>query len=290
MSKNNNQPKLTAFMKKNSNESSSHSGKRQNHNISVNVFLNLELNSRIGKRNARTIYFVTAVPETETRSINREAHSTSSATVCTDENTNESTTVNVNVSLNIIARIRKCKVNNENKFPIENFSLCNSQYNLLFRLDINAGAAIVENGPTDICSYGTIRKMEPQKLKPGLTFPQTDKRKFNPKWLNDYIWMEYSVSKNAVFCYACRQLSPVHDRDNVFKYTGFAHWKTALESNKGFKRHQSCVMHSNSMAKWSEAIEREKNNTSVIQMASGNVLEYRRNYMKKIIEVLYYHR
>lgn len=90
---------------------------------------------------------------------------------------------------------------------------------MLFRLDINAGAAIVENGLTDICSYGTIRKMEPQKLKPGLTFPQTDKRKFNPKWLNDYIWMEYSVSKNAVFCYACRQFSPVHDRDNVFKYT-----------------------------------------------------------------------
>lgn len=116
-------------------------------------------------------------------------------------------------------------------------------------------------------------------------FPKTDNRKFNHKWLNDYVWLEYSVSKNAVFCYACRQFSPTNERDNVFKCDGFSHWKSALESNKGFKKHQISGMHLNSMAKWSEAINRQKSNTSVTKMASGNVLQYRRSYVKKIIEV-----
>lgn len=44
-------------------------------------------------------------------------------------------------------------------------------------------------------------------------------------------------------------------------------------------------MHLNSMAKWADAIDRQKTNASVIEMASGNVLQYRRNYVKKVIEV-----
>lgn len=118
-------------------------------------------------------------------------------------------------------------------------------------------------------------------------FPITDKRKFKQTWLNDYAWLEYSVSKNAVFCYACRQFSPTHERDTAFKTIGFSHWKSALESNKGFKKHQNSRMHLSSMAKWTEAINRQNTNTNVIEMASGNVLQYRRNYVKKIIEVLY---
>lgn len=130
--------------------------------------------------------------------------------------------------------------------------------------------------------------MEPQilHLPSGHQFPvNTDKRKFQLKWLTDYIWLEYSVSKNAVYCYACRQFSPTHERDNVFKYSGFSQWKIALESNKGLKRHQSSAMHVSSMAKWAEALNRQKSNTSVMELASGNVLQYRRNYMKKVIEV-----
>lgn len=161
----------------------------------------------------------------------------------------------------------------------------------IFSIDVSANAEIVPAAAIDISSYGKLKNVEPQvlHLPAGYQFPTTDKRKFNEKWLKDYVWLEYSVSKDAAFCYACRQFSPTHERDNIFKYTGFTNWKTALESNKGFKKHQSCGMHMNSMAKWSEAIDRQKTNTSVFEMASGNVLQYRRNYVKKIIEVLYLH-
>lgn len=110
--------------------------------------------------------------------------------------------------------------------------------------------------------------MEPQVLPAGCKLPSTDKRKFNQKWLVDFIWLEYSILKDTGFCYPCRQFSSANERDNVFKYTGFSNWKTALESNKGLKRHQNSAMHLNSMVKWAEAINRQKTNTSVFEMAN----------------------
>lgn len=145
----------------------------------------------------------------------------------------------------------------------------------------------MSNDPIDITPYGKLKNMGHQvlHLSTGHQFPTTDGRKFKESWLKNYLWLEYSISKNAAFCYACRQFSPTHERDNVFKFIGFTSWKTALDTNKGFKRHESSVIHLNSMAKWTEAIDRQKTNASVIEMASGNILEYRRNYMKKIFEV-----
>lgn len=161
----------------------------------------------------------------------------------------------------------------------------------IFSIDVSANAEILPNTPNDISPYGKLKNVEPQALRlpAGYKFPITDKRKFKPKWLEDYKWLEYSVSKDAIFCYACRQFSSSNERDNVFKHIGFNNWKTALESNKGIKKHQSSTMHLNSMSKWIEAINRQKTNTSVFEIASGNVLEFRRNYMKKIVEVLYFH-
>lgn len=164
-------------------------------------------------------------------------------------------------------------------------------FQFIFFLGVSADAEVVPNVPADITPCGTLKNIESQvlHLPAGYQFPATDKRKFNQKWLKDYVWLEYSISKDAVFCYPCRAFSATNEKDQVFKSSGFSHWKTALESNKGFKRHQSSLNHLNSMAKWSEAIDRQKTNTSVIEMASGNVLQCRRNYMKKIIEVLYFH-
>lgn len=162
----------------------------------------------------------------------------------------------------------------------------------IFFIDISVNAEVVPNAPADITPYGTLKNIESQvlHLPSGYEFPiSDDKRKFNQKWLNDYVWLEYSISKNATFCYACQQFSPNNERDNVFKSSGFSNWKSALESNKGFKKHQSSAMHLSSMGKWTEAINRQKTNTSVIELGSGNVLKYRRNYVTKIIEVCFQH-
>lgn len=96
-------------------------------------------------------------------------------------------------------------------------------------VDVVSSAKIVPSVPDDIMPYGTLKNMDPQvlHLPADFLFPVTDKRKFNPKYLKEYVWLEYSVSKNSTFCYACRQYSPTHERDNVFKFSGFSNWKAA---------------------------------------------------------------
>lgn len=161
----------------------------------------------------------------------------------------------------------------------------------MFFIDTGAIAEIDTDFPNDITPYGTIKNVELQKLHlpAGFVFPPTETRRFQAKWLNDFVWMEYSISKNAVLCYPCRQFSPSNEKDIIFKKNCFSNWKTALESNKGFKKHQKTAIHLNSMSKWSEAINREKTKSSVHELASGNVLQYRRNYVKKIIDVLHFY-
>lgn len=89
------QPKLTAFIVSKSNET----GMKKNRRILVDVLVNLK--SRIGRQTTKAIYFVLAVPETETSSISSEIHSSTSAPVSAEGGLIDSTTVNVNVTLNI---------------------------------------------------------------------------------------------------------------------------------------------------------------------------------------------
>lgn len=77
------------------------SGVRKNPKIFVNVHVNVK--TRIGKKDAKAIYFVSAVPETQTSSITSESHATTSAAVCTEVGTIDSSTVNVSVAVNVIA-------------------------------------------------------------------------------------------------------------------------------------------------------------------------------------------
>lgn len=287
------QPKLADFIKSKSKSTETQTatgifhcaGMKNKSKIVVNVHVNVK--TRIGKKDTKTIHVVSAVPETQSSPLTTEAHATTSAAVFAEGGTSDSSLVNV--TLNVTAEI---EVAGKQMLNFVNYFYSNIEFILnLYSIDsvtTAAAAEIVPNVPADITPYGTLKNIEPQmlQLSAGYKFPVTDKRKFNPKYLKEYVWLEYSVSKDATFCYACRQFAPTHDRGNVFKHTGFSHWKSAAESSKGFKRHQDSGAHVSSMAKWAEALNRQKSNTSVVEIVSGNVLQYRRNYVKKILEVL----
>ncbi|XP_029151657.1 uncharacterized protein [Arachis hypogaea] len=61
-------------------------------------------------------------------------------------------------------------------------------------------------------------------------FPQTacgsSFRRFNPNWFDDYgNWLEYSISKDAVFCLCCYLMKPETEGGDAFVTTGFSNWK-----------------------------------------------------------------
>ena len=54
-------------------------------------------------------------------------------------------------------------------------------------------------------------------------------RAFNPQWFKTYCWIEYSVQKDAIFCYPCCHFSTGSGRsEKTFTHTGFHDWKHAL--------------------------------------------------------------
>ena len=51
-------------------------------------------------------------------------------------------------------------------------------------------------------------------------FPKSAGRSFHSEWYRRFIWLEYSVSKDAAFCYACRHYSAGGIKENAFTHTG----------------------------------------------------------------------
>lgn len=58
-------------------------------------------------------------------------------------------------------------------------------------------------------------------------FPQTNKRRFIPRWFDEYDWLEYSIEKDAAFCIYCYLFKAKfykHGSD-AFTSQGFKDWK-----------------------------------------------------------------
>ena len=59
-----------------------------------------------------------------------------------------------------------------------------------------------------------------------------DNRSFRDAWFKDNIWLEYSVSKDAAFCFLCFLFKPVFTGDETFTTNGFgsfSNWKKAID-------------------------------------------------------------
>lgn len=97
------QSKLTDFVTKQSSEAPSHTGTtRKSRMINMNMLVNVNMTSRFGKKEAKTFYFVSAIPVTQSSSITSTASSSTLGQSRTEDEI-ESTTMNVNVTLNVTA-------------------------------------------------------------------------------------------------------------------------------------------------------------------------------------------
>jgi len=78
------------------------------------------------------------------------------------------------------------------------------------------------------------------------------KRSFKSNWFDKYKWLEYSISKDAAYCFPCRFFS-LHDSsrpgtiEGAFTATGFCSWHKATQK---FDLHQDSKCHSSSVNSW----------------------------------------
>ncbi|XP_051978283.1 DNA replication licensing factor mcm2-like isoform X2 [Xyrauchen texanus] len=109
---------------------------------------------------------------------------------------------------------------------------------------------------SDMCKDISQSRAERPRQPLLKVFPRTligDRRRgFMKEWYSTHKWLEYSQSKDAAFCYACRHFSLPSSRDSAFKSEGFRHWKKATFSDGGFASHAQSESHTNAMLAWKD--------------------------------------
>lgn len=122
-----------------------------------------------------------------------------------------------------------------------------------------------------------------------ITFPKSgvgqDVRSFQIQWLRRYDWIEYSVSKDAIFCHICRQFG-IHQQEPTFTITGYRNWRAALTPNKGLIKHNASSGHIEAALRQQERLKRDESSKSISELQCSSILEKRRYYCKTIIEII----
>jgi hypothetical protein len=123
-------------------------------------------------------------------------------------------------------------------------------------------------------------------FQPILEFHVKNSRSFNKKWYESFQWLEYSIEKNAAFCFYCRFFAHnSHRNDSSFSSRGFSNFKNAI---KGFRDHEATNSHKTSEIMYLNRtnIENSVGSSCVSQLNSN--FEKNREYLLKVIETVVY--
>lgn len=119
----------------------------------------------------------------------------------------------------------------------------------------------------------------------------TQQRSFIRGWFDTYSWIEYSVDKDAAYCFACRHfLGAAGQRfysEPAFT-AGYKDWKNAT---KAFKKHNGSVPHRFAMEAWAEFKITAKDGNrlcNMIDTGHAKLVKENREYMAAVVKSLRY--
>lgn len=135
--------------------------------------------------------------------------------------------------------------------------------------------------PDDIAQIG-----EPIRQIILKTYPRENNRAFVADWFKKFKWLQYSVKKDAAFCYPCQQFLPQGSGQASYTQKGFRNWKNATDPKTGLGKHEKSLLHIQAMSMWEEKTRRINTSTSIETLLNRNILEKHRYYVKSIIEII----
>ncbi|XP_011410008.1 PREDICTED: zinc finger MYM-type protein 1-like [Amphimedon queenslandica] len=144
---------------------------------------------------------------------------------------------------------------------------------------------LVSNGVPHIASNG---EEKPFQLV-NFSFPTTSiggkERSFNPSWYRQHPWLEYSVSRNAVFCFACHFFSA--NPEDKFVKTGYCDRKHATGKTGALAKHNVSEKHQEAMANWSAlTVQPHTSVASLLDRNRSELIHNNRHYIKVVIKVV----
>ena len=94
-------------------------------------------------------------------------------------------------------------------------------------------------------------------------------RCFNPAWFKSFQWLEYSVEKDACYCYPCQLFGSARAIDSsrpetAFTLTGFSGWKHATGKKGILICHSNSFSHKESMVAWEQYRITSEQGTSIL--------------------------
>ncbi|KAL4131560.1 hypothetical protein QTP88_008853 [Uroleucon formosanum] len=115
----------------------------------------------------------------------------------------------------------------------------------------------------------------------------TQQRSFRGQWYNECNWLEYSVQRNAAFCFVCQTFGSENSGENVWIKSGFNNLQKFLVKSK---KHISTSTHLTNLSKMCAYKSSLKTGTVVTQLSSFHKkqVEINRKYMSSLIDVVLY--
>jgi hypothetical protein len=121
--------------------------------------------------------------------------------------------------------------------------------------------------------------------QPKINFPKRiisgSSRSFSSTWYEKFFWLEYSLSKDAVFCFVCRHFS-VQKAHEVLINSGYSDWKNF---GKMCDKHESSNSHKTCLSKYKGWMDSKKTGavTTKINDQVAKEIEKNRDCLKSIV-------
>ena len=108
-------------------------------------------------------------------------------------------------------------------------------------------------------------------------------RKFRKEWFVESTWLEYSQTRDAVFCFACRHFGLGNIR-LAWCTTGFNNCKKAIEK---FFEHNCSEAHKHAMAAWIQwKLDNTRNIGALLTDQNENTRKENRHYIEGVVDVV----
>ena len=154
----------------------------------------------------------------------------------------------------------------------------------------STGGILFSELPSDVAASPNQQPCQPKLKHFPITVIGSKQRVFNSDWYKSYSWLEYSVERDAAFCFPCRLFAVNEGRSqNTFTKAGFRDWKHATGKGGILSTHDKCSSHTSAMVAWSQYKLNAKHCTSIADRMESNraeIISSNRHYLKTLIQIL----
>jgi hypothetical protein len=118
----------------------------------------------------------------------------------------------------------------------------------------------------------------------------TQHRQFSSKWYASRPWLEYSVLKDAAYCFCCRVFKTTNEGNNAedaFSNNGVRAWKKCIEK---MDKHAACKSHVDAMMRWKGYQASTKQGSVVAQLSDAHkdIVKRNREYLGRLVQIILY--